>query len=320
MQTVAVARNAMATRFEIVLHGEDPGALRSAGEEALEEIQRIEGQLSLYQPTSEIARINTRATREPVRVTRSLFRLLQQAKELHAETKGAFDITIAPLVRCWGFMDGKGRMPGPEKLAEARARVGMHYLELNPDNSTVRFSREGMMIDLGAIGKGYAVEQAANLLKELGISSALINGGTSSIHAFGQPPDMENWQVALEYPPTPGGASRKVMAIIPLRNESLSVSAVWGKSFQVQDCSFGHVLDPRLGRPVQGALLAAVVLPSATETDALSTALLVAGEHGQEQITSARPAVRTALLLGPGSNQELKAIGRGIITQPFARA
>jgi thiamine biosynthesis lipoprotein len=317
MQTVAVARNAMATRFEIVLHGEDAVTLRAAGEEALEEIQRVEAQLSLYQPTSEIARINARATSEAVRVTPSLFHLLQQARDLHAETKGAFDISIAPLVRCWGFMGGTGRLPDPEELAAAKARVGMQFVELDPGESTVRLTREGMMLDLGAIGKGYAVEQAANLLKELGVTSALINGGTSSIHALGHPPDVENWQVALEYPPTPNSASPNILATIPLRNEALSVSAVWGKSFQAQNSTFGHVLDPRLGRPVQGTLLAAVVLPSATETDALSTALLIAGELGHEQIASGRPAMRTVLLLGSGPNQELKPTGRGTTIKPF---
>src|SRR5262245_50133967 len=103
-QTVTLARHAMATRFELVLHGTDPVALRAAGEEALNEIERIEELLSLYRNTSEIAHINARAAREPVRVSPPVFRLLEQARQLSEETGGAFDITIAPLVRCWGFM------------------------------------------------------------------------------------------------------------------------------------------------------------------------------------------------------------------------
>src|SRR4051812_27453755 len=140
MQTVALARNAMATRFEIVLHGEDPVALRAAGEEALGEIDRIEAQLSLYRPTSEIAHLNARAARAPVRVTPGLFRLLQQARQLSLDTGGTFDITIAPLVRCWGFMGGTGQLPQPEAVAEARAKVGMHQVELNAEDLTVRFA------------------------------------------------------------------------------------------------------------------------------------------------------------------------------------
>src|ERR1041385_2279158 len=101
-QTVALARNAMNTRFEIVLHGDNAVALRAAGEEALDEVERVDAQLSLYRPTSEIARLNARAASQWVRVTPALFRLLKLAKELSQETGGAFDITIAPLVRCWG--------------------------------------------------------------------------------------------------------------------------------------------------------------------------------------------------------------------------
>src|SRR5215475_5678068 len=118
MAVLTLARHAMATRFELVLPGNDQVALRAAGEEALDEIDRLEGQLSLYRPTSEIAHLNARAAQEPVRVTPSLFALLQRAQKLSNETRGAFDITIAPLVRCWGFMHGSGCLPATADLAE----------------------------------------------------------------------------------------------------------------------------------------------------------------------------------------------------------
>ncbi|HEX4645646.1 MAG TPA: FAD:protein FMN transferase, partial [Verrucomicrobiae bacterium] len=219
MQTIAVARNAMATRFEIALHGENPVALRAAGEEALDEIERLEAQLSLYRPTSEIARLNARATHEPVRVTPELFGLLKQARALSQETGGAFDITIAPLVRCWGFMDGAGQIPHPEALAEARASIGFHLVELNGKNCSVRFAREGVMLDLGAIGKGYAIERAAELLREAGVASALLNGGTSSIYALGHPTEAEHWKVAVEYP-TDENSAPTLLAAVPLRDEA----------------------------------------------------------------------------------------------------
>src|ERR1700757_3139021 len=104
MSVVTLARNAMATRFEMVLHGDDAARLRAAGEEALEEIERLESRLSLYRDSSEISHLNARASAGPVRVSPALFDLLQHAKTLHQETGGAFDISIAPLVRCWGFM------------------------------------------------------------------------------------------------------------------------------------------------------------------------------------------------------------------------
>jgi thiamine biosynthesis lipoprotein len=294
MQTVAVARNAMATRFEITLHGDDPVNLRAAGEEALDEIERVEAQLSLYQPRSEVSRLNALAAKEPVTVTPSLFRLLRQAQQIYRETGGAFDITIAPLIRCWGFMGGTGSVPSPDALADARGMVGMNLVELDEGALAVRFARPGVMLDFGAIGKGYAVERAAELLREAGMTSALINGGTSTVYALGAPPEAECWKVALEFPLNDASDSpREHLATVPLRDEAMSVSAVWGKSFQSGGKTLGHVIDPRTGEPAFKAMLAAVALPSATETDALSTALLISGEAGVDQIAEIRPAART---------------------------
>src|ERR1041384_8167049 len=182
MQTVTLARNAMATRFELVLHGENAVSLRAAGEEALEEIARLENQLSLYRPGSEIAQLNARAANEAVRVTPELFALLGHAVKLSEETGGAFDMTIAPLVRCWGFMGGTGKMPSREEIAGAKSKVGTANVRLNPANRTVHFACEGVMLDLGAIGKGYAVERAAEILRTAGVTSAMVHGGTSTAY------------------------------------------------------------------------------------------------------------------------------------------
>jgi len=300
MDTVTLARQAMATRFEIVLHGSGPAALRAAGEEALDEIDRLEARLSLYRPASEISHLNARAAREPVRVSPELFALLQHAQRLHAETGGAFDITIAPLVRCWGFMAGEGKVPNASELDEARARIGLQHVHLNPADLSVSFDREGVMLDLGAIGKGYAVEKAAEILLEAGMTSALVHGGTSTVHAIGRPPDAEFWKVAVAGPKgsqEPGDPIAPEMpGAISLRDEALSVSAVWGKFFEADNKKYGHVLDPRTGQPASDAVLAAVVQPSATETDALSTALLVLGKAGHERITALRPGTRTLLI------------------------
>jgi thiamine biosynthesis lipoprotein len=288
----------MATRFELALHGHDPAALRAAGEEAVAEIERLEDQLSLYRPSSEIAGLNARAASGPVRVSPTLFALLQHAQQLHRETSGAFDITIAPLVRCWGFMGGSGQKPSPEKVAEARANVGMDFICLDLDKLTVRFSRPGVMLDLGAIGKGYAIERAAEVLRDAGVTSALLHGGTSTVYALGHPPGAEFWQVALDQPPAALGAPPTPLPPVRLKDEAMSVSAIWGRSFQAEGKLFGHILDPRTGEPAQSAVLAAVVLPSATETDALSTALLLLGSNGHAQIANLRSGMRTFLMLG----------------------
>jgi thiamine biosynthesis lipoprotein len=164
------------------------------------------------------------------------------------------------------------------------------------------------------------LERAAGWLREAGIASALLNGGTSSIYALGRPPDAESWRVAVEGPPQARQDAQAPYSItVPLRDEAMSVSAVWGRSFEAEGKVFGHVLDPRNGLPVAGAVLSVVVLPSATETDALSTALLVAGETGHERIAGLREGMRSLVISdsrqGHGQGQGLQIHGRGITAE-----
>jgi FAD:protein FMN transferase len=321
MQTLTAARNAMATRFEIVLHGENPVALRAAADQALQEIERLHAQLSLYLPSSEISFINARAARQPVQVEPRLFGLLHLAKQIHQETQGAFDVSIAPLIRCWGFMGGTGALPTPEQINEARDQVGMQHVVLDEKHRTIRFARPGMMLDLGSIGKGYALELAVELLLEAGVQSALIHGGTSTVYALGAPPEAEAWKIAIDPPPDPEAAatvletqarpntmSTTPLAVVALRNEALSVSGVHGKCFRTSGKTYGHVIDPRTGTPAQGALLSAVVLPSAAETDAFSTALLLEGVPGHDRVQGLRPGMRSLVV-------EQKAGERAVATE-----
>lgn len=269
----------MATRFEIALLGEDESALRGAGEEALGEVERIERMLSLYRESSEVANVNARAAVEPIRVSVEFFQLVKEAKRLSELTNGAFDLTIAPLVKCWGFMRGSGETPTDDEIAQAMQCVGASFLELNEADRTVRFARAGMMLDFGAFGKGYAIDRAVDLLREAGVGSALIHGGTSTAYGIG----TENgrpWKIAVEAGEPEPNVQPAVAAIAEISDQALSVSAVWGKSFASQGKTFGHILDARTGRPSERAEMAAVITNSAAESDALSTALLVEGASG----------------------------------------
>jgi FAD:protein FMN transferase len=297
MLTVTLARHAMATRFEVVLHGDNEALLRAAAEEALAEVDRLENQLSLYRPGSEIAQLNARAAHEPVQVSPEVFALLQHAAQLSTETQGAFDITIAPLVRCWGFMGGSGRLPTSGEVEVARALVGMDKVLFDVRERRVRFSSPGVMLDLGAIGKGYAVERGLEILREAEVTSALLHGGTSTVGAIGCPPDAEAWLVAVNLPTLDGSLRRQEFH---LRDVAMSVSAGAGRMFTLQGQTFGHVLDPRTGQPVAHATLAVVVAPKATETDAFSTALLTLGAAGQKQIAGLRAGLRTLVVDAAG--------------------
>jgi len=301
METVRVACQAMATRFEILLAGDDLVLLRAAGEEALEDIARLEGQLSRFLPSSEISRVNRHAATAPVPVSSRVFRLLEQARRLWQQTAGAFDPTVGPLMDCWGFTADRGRAPATEEVSAARERVGMDLVELEATNHTVRFLRSGVQLDLGAIGKGFALDCAVELLREAGVERAFLHGGTSSVYALGAASEGVPWKTAVLDPRRGGGGvslgeAPRCVATVSLRDQGLGGSSGWGRRLAAGERVYGHVLDPRMGEPVADTWLAAVALPSATESDALATALLVDGCAGMERLAQGRPEAR--MLIG----------------------
>ena len=326
----------MNTRFELVLHGDNDPALRAAGEEALREIARIEALLSAFRPTSEIAVLNARAAKEPVQVSPEVFALLQEVHALHTMTGGAFDVTIGPLMKCWGLWGTtEGRLPTDAELGEARDRVGWPHVVLDEAERTVRLGRAGMTLDLGGIGKGYALDRAAELLRDHGVTSAFLHGGTSSVIAIGHPPGQSAWRTELHNPQRASGVSPEDLSFHPgengsadetsaarwlgdrgvtqptleLLDEALSVSSISTKAFVSGDRTLGHVLDPRTGEPVRGATLSAVILPDAARADALSTALLVLGPEGLGPLRKALPRLRGLVISGNPEAPEMNAVG-----------
>jgi thiamine biosynthesis lipoprotein len=260
-------------RFELVLADDWPAyRLRAAGEEALEEIPRLERRLSRFDPRSDISAANAFAAERPVQVAGETFDLLQQSVELAEATDGAFDVTIGPLVVCWRQAAAQGRPPSPEAITAARAAIGWQGLVLDAEARTVAFANPGMSLDLGGIGKGFAIAAAAEVLRELGIGTALLHAATSSVIALGAPPDQDAWRLALRHPLTD-----ERLAVATLRDSALSVSGVHGSGFEWAGRFYGHVIDPRTGEPTLGPLLAVVRHPSPVVAEALSTALLVAG-------------------------------------------
>jgi FAD:protein FMN transferase len=267
---VRLAIEAMATRFELVLAGGDPVRLHAAGEEALAEIARLDAQLSAYRASSDVSWINTHAFEHPVQVEPGLFRLLARCQQLCSETDGAFDVTVGSLMRAWRFAGGRGSVPSDAVRGAARTAAGPAVMRLDPAASTVSFTHPAARIDLGAVGKGYAIDCAIGLLREQRVTCALLHGGTSSVHAIGAPPDQSGWRISWR--PSGGRAT-----VVSLRDAALATSAVYGKSFRAGGREYGHVLDPRSGAPTEAARAARVTGPRSLECDALSTALLVAG-------------------------------------------
>jgi thiamine biosynthesis lipoprotein ApbE len=201
---------AMGTEFTLYLpDGECEWAAGVAGE-LQEETRRLERQLSLYLPDSDLCYLNAHAHEQPVRVEPELFRLLQICQSLYALTQGAFDPTVTPLLRLWGFVDKQYRVPDPDAIEQALERVGMELVLLEPSGCWVYYALPGVELSFGAIGKGWAVAQCLRILRELGVANALLDAGGSTLYALGTPAGG----VALTPSPSPTGWERGVGAAL----------------------------------------------------------------------------------------------------------
>jgi thiamine biosynthesis lipoprotein ApbE/predicted dehydrogenase len=286
----------MASLFEVIASGPDPSHLRAAAEEALAEVDRLENQLSLFLPTSDLSAINASAAAGDVRVEPRLHALLSRARDLWRLTDGAFDIAMAPLVRAWGFFDG-----ARADTRSAKRVSGMWHVALG--DGTIRFAKAGVALDLGGIGKGYALDRAAAILRERGVVDALLHGGASTIVAIG------TWPVGLADPRDP---ERRV-GRVELRDQALSASSGLGKFFVERGRERGHILDPRTGVPARGTDAAWAITRSAADADALSTAFAVMGAEATRGFCSREPWIEAIVLPTRG---RVMTTGRAVESEP----
>jgi thiamine biosynthesis lipoprotein len=287
------SRQAMATTFEVMLPLGTSQAL-AAAEEALDEIDRLEIQLSVYSEHSEVSRLNRNAPYAAVPVEKELFGLLATAARITSESEGAFDITAGALIKAWGFFRPPRRVPSEEQIKQALQRVGLVHLVFDIHRRTVRFLRPGLEINLGSIGKGYALDRAAALLHRRGnIPAALLHGGHSSLYAIGTEPGNQNgWAVGISHPWKP----EQCVARVRLRNSALGTSAATFQHLESHGRKLGHILDPRTGWPAEGMAMASVMAPNATEADALATAFFILGIEKAQAYCQTHPDVGVILL------------------------
>jgi thiamine biosynthesis lipoprotein len=256
--------DAMGTTYTIDTYGASAGILESATEAAFDEVRRLDQMLSNYLPDSELSQINQRAFQAPVRVSKELFQLLQDCFRYSQESEGAFDITVGPLMKVWGFYKGSGRLPHRAEIRTAMDHIGYEHVKLDPANLTVRFSEEGMSLDPGGVGKGYAVDRMAAVLRANGVTSALISGGGSSIYGIGVPPtDPRGWYVDIRDPKD----SNKTAAKVYLKDNSVSTSGNYEKFFWAEGKLYSHIMNPHTGYPAEGMLSVSVVSPKTLDSE-----------------------------------------------------
>jgi thiamine biosynthesis lipoprotein len=289
---------AMATMFEIMIAGEEFAFAEGAARAAFEEIDRIEQELSRYSPNSDITRINDLGPHRSARVGLDAFQCLKLSIRYWGETGGAFDVTVGSLMECWVAKDKSLRHPTADEIARAVERTGMGSLELDEDTMTARVGASVPLIDLGAIGKGYAVDRAIDLLKEWGVGSALVHGGTSSVYAFGLLGGERGWPVTLSEPER----ASEIIEKIVLKEAGLGGSGI--KKGR-------HIIDPRRARPVEGFRAAWVISESAARSDALSTACMVMTVEEIRAMIGRDSRLRAVVAGGEAGGSF--SVGRGIV-------
>lgn len=267
---------AMGTLLDVTLYHAEPGLGLAILREACQEARRLESLLSRHLPGSELSRLNGRAGVGPMAVSRDLARLLTMARHWARRTRGAFDPTIGGVLELWREAARLHQKPPEEdQLQAALQGRGWWKLRLIPPR-WVELAAAGMALDLGGIGKGYAADRMAGLLRRRGVRHALINFGESSLVAIGPRPDGQPWPIRVRTRDGAWGTQR-----LELRDLAMGTSASWGQRLMLAGKPLSHIVDPRDGLPLEGSCAVTVVAPTATAAEALSTALLVRTAAGE---------------------------------------
>jgi thiamine biosynthesis lipoprotein len=272
LQEVREVHYQMGTFLELTLWHSDTEAAKRLIRDAVQEVHRLEQILSNFDPDSSVSRFNRQAGKGKMSVPADLYELLKIAQRFSANTAGYFDVTVGPLVELWRDNLSLGLLPGRNALARALSQVGYEKLKLY-DGGEAELLYPGMKIDLGGIGKGYAVDRVADRLEAAGVISALINFGGSSIYAIGTPPRERGWEIGIQ------GTDGQLRGVIHLRDLALSTSGSMGRLWTIGGKKYGHLIDPKSGMSVSESRMATVVTATATAAEALTKPLALLGKN-----------------------------------------
>ena len=271
----------MSTIVEITAVGTEEES-RQAMRLAFEEIRRIDSLMSVYNPDSEVSRINEAAGKSAVQASADTLKVINESLRIAHLTNGALDITVAPLMELWGFGNGENRVPSDDELQEKLPLVDYTKVLVNGDSLTVKLDLPGMQIDVGGVAKGYAVDSAIRVMKEAGIRNALINAG-GDIYGVGAPPGKESWRIGIRHPRD----RADLLGVIELKDQAVATSGDYENFFEVDGKRYCHIMDPGTGRPVQGIMSVTILADTAAEADALATAVFPLGaDEGMKLIES----------------------------------
>lgn len=285
----------MACEWEVLLPYHDQANGTTPALAALDLVEELEAQLTVYRESSELSQLNQRAFEQPIVVEERLFQLLQTAATIWRETDGAYDITSGPLTKVWGFYQRQGRLPSEAEIATALNNVGMQSVSLDSAARTVQFTKPGIELNLGSIGKGYALDRCAELFADASVKNYLLHGGNSSVLARGAESSDDCWWIGVR---DPLRSERRIFEVA-VRNRAVGTSGAAVQFFIHRGERYGHIIDPRSGWPARGLLSVTVLAPTAVQADALATALYVLGPDGSREYL-AKHSETAALLFTTG--------------------
>jgi thiamine biosynthesis lipoprotein len=302
--TLLLRTVAMACDFDVMLNPLGPADQLNAASDALELVHELEQMLSVYRVDSNLSELNRRAPLGSVEVDSTLFMLLRQAQTISELTEGAFDPLSGALVSLWRQCRQSSSIPTNDEVACALAACGTRRATLDEASQSIQFDRGGVEYNLGAIGKGYAVDRAGELLDNRGVSDWLVHGGRSSVKARGRHNELDGWPVGLRNPLLPD----KPFATLLLRDQALGTSGTAVQWFRHEGKRYGHILDPRTGWPVESMMSVSVIAPDAALADALSTAFFVLGVENARRCCDNFPSVGAIFFPPPRQGQTLAPV------------
>jgi thiamine biosynthesis lipoprotein ApbE len=301
----------MGTVFEVSAYASDKNRVEKAFNDVLKEVNRLDLLMSNYKEESELSKVNKNAASEPTYCDNELAYIIEQSLQHSDITDGAFDITIGPLMKKWGFFKGQGEIPAKEDLESVLESVSYKNIiieekikkSLFRDPSIVKtifFKNPDTQIDLGGIGKGYAVDMATRILKGNRIRSALINFA-GNIYAYGTPPGKESWVIGLQHP----RKSEGLLSSFEIKDKAVSTSGDYEKFFTIDGKRYSHIIDPRTGNPVKDIVSVTIIADNATRADALSTGVFVLGLDKGMELIETLPDVE-GVIIYEDNNSDLK--------------
>ncbi|MGB2342544.1 MAG: FAD:protein FMN transferase [Flavobacteriaceae bacterium] len=281
----------MGSAFELTVVAENKEKASNYIEQAKNEIVRIEKLISSWDKNSETAKINSNSGIKPVKVSKELFYLIDRAQRISKITSGAFDITFAAIDRIWNFDGGVSQMPSFEVIQNSISKIGYSKLKLNKEESTVFLPEKGMKIGFGGIGKGYAADQAKELLINKGVKGGIINA-SGDMNTWGKQPDGSPWTVGIVNPMN----KEKVFSWFSLKHDAVVTSGNYEKFTLIDGERFSHIIDPRTGIPSKGIISSTIFANKAELADALATATFVMGAESGMFLIDQLPNIEAILI------------------------